>query len=144
MLASQSTVYVTNGLTLAGVNGTGTGTINLTRYGSTLYVEGSETIDNATINIGNNSTCNDLYNYDYGGAATLLSSPDIRELCTRMMQEMQLCGERLDLRIDMTPEERLGIALRLGKFFGVDPRWFMNMQTQYDLQIEAARLVEKA
>jgi len=35
------------------------------------------------------------------------------------------------------------IALRLGKFFGVDPRWFMNMQTQYDLQIEAARLAEK-
>jgi addiction module HigA family antidote len=26
-----------------------------------------------------------------------------------------------------------GIALRLGKFFGVDPQWFMNMQSQYDL-----------
>ena len=35
------------------------------------------------------------------------------------------------------------IALRLGRFFGVDPRWFMNMQTQYDLQIEASRLAEK-
>ena len=35
------------------------------------------------------------------------------------------------------------IALRLGKFFGVDPRWFMNMQTQYDLQIEAGRLADK-
>ena len=35
------------------------------------------------------------------------------------------------------------IALRLAKFFGVDPRWFMNMQTQYDLHVEAARLAEK-
>ncbi|WP_199699026.1 HigA family addiction module antitoxin [Oleomonas cavernae] len=25
------------------------------------------------------------------------------------------------------------IALRLGKFFGVDPQWFMNMQSKYDL-----------
>jgi addiction module HigA family antidote len=32
------------------------------------------------------------------------------------------------------------ISPRLGKFFGVDPRWFMNMQTQYDLALEAARL----
>jgi addiction module HigA family antidote len=35
------------------------------------------------------------------------------------------------------------IALRLGKFFGVDPRWFMNMQTQYDLALESARLADK-
>jgi addiction module HigA family antidote len=31
------------------------------------------------------------------------------------------------------------IALRLGRFFGVDPQWFMNMQAKYDLHIEAAR-----
>ena len=35
------------------------------------------------------------------------------------------------------------VALRLGKFFGVDPRWFMNMQTQYDLQIQAELLADK-
>lgn len=35
------------------------------------------------------------------------------------------------------------IALRLGKFFDVDPRWFMNMQTQYDLHVEAERLADK-
>ncbi len=35
------------------------------------------------------------------------------------------------------------IALRLGKFFGADPRWFMNMQTQYDLQVQAELLAEK-
>ena len=35
------------------------------------------------------------------------------------------------------------IALRLVKFFDVDPRWFMNMQTQYDLQVQGERLADK-
>lgn len=34
------------------------------------------------------------------------------------------------------------LALRLGRFFGVDPQWFMNMQARYDLEIAAARLGE--
>jgi antitoxin HigA-1 len=29
------------------------------------------------------------------------------------------------------------IALRLGKLFGVDPQWFMNMQCRYDLAVAA-------
>ena len=32
------------------------------------------------------------------------------------------------------------IALRLGKFFGVDAQWFLNMQSKYDLHAERARL----
>jgi addiction module HigA family antidote len=32
------------------------------------------------------------------------------------------------------------IALRLGRFFNVDPQWFMNMQSKYDLHVEAERL----
>ncbi len=32
------------------------------------------------------------------------------------------------------------IALRLGRFFEVDPQWFMNMQSKYDLHSEAERL----
>ena len=32
------------------------------------------------------------------------------------------------------------IALRLGRFFNVDPQWFMNMQSKYDLRVEAERL----
>ena len=27
------------------------------------------------------------------------------------------------------------IAVRLGKFFDVDPQWFMNMQSKYDLRL---------
>lgn len=32
------------------------------------------------------------------------------------------------------------IALRLGKFFNVDPQWFLNMQAKYDLETERDRL----
>jgi len=32
------------------------------------------------------------------------------------------------------------IALRLGRSFGVDPQWFLNMQAKYDLQAESERL----
>ena len=32
------------------------------------------------------------------------------------------------------------IALRLGRFFDVDPQWFMNMQAKYDLHVQAALL----
>ena len=32
------------------------------------------------------------------------------------------------------------LALRLGRFFGVDPEWFMNMQSKYDLEVQAERL----
>lgn len=32
------------------------------------------------------------------------------------------------------------IALRLGRFFGVDPQWFMNMQAKYDLHVQGALL----
>ena len=32
------------------------------------------------------------------------------------------------------------IALRLGRFFGVDPQWFMNMRSKYDLHEQAKRL----
>ena len=32
------------------------------------------------------------------------------------------------------------IALRLGKYLGVDPRWFMNMQAKYDLDTSSEEL----
>ena len=74
--ASSSYVYVTNGLTMAGVGGTGTGTIDLTGQSAQLYAEGSETLNNATINIGNNST-DYIYNYDYSAAAVLTLGPSL-------------------------------------------------------------------
>jgi addiction module HigA family antidote len=35
------------------------------------------------------------------------------------------------------------IALRLGKYFGVDPQWFLNMQAQFDLLTASELLVEE-
>lgn len=35
------------------------------------------------------------------------------------------------------------IALRLGKFFNVDPQWFMNMQAKYDLHVEKVELAKE-
>jgi addiction module HigA family antidote len=35
------------------------------------------------------------------------------------------------------------IALRLGRYFGVDPQWFMNMQASYDLQRQGEALASE-
>ena len=35
------------------------------------------------------------------------------------------------------------IALRLGTYFGVDPAWFLNMQTKYDLAAQREALAEQ-
>lgn len=35
------------------------------------------------------------------------------------------------------------VALRLGKYFGVDPQWFLNMQAKYDLHVEGEALAEE-
>jgi antitoxin HigA-1 len=32
------------------------------------------------------------------------------------------------------------IALRLGRYFGVDPQWWMNMQAKYDLHVVSREL----
>jgi len=58
-----------DGITLTGASGSGPGAINLTSSGPTasiLYAQGRETLDNATISIGNasSSNLNVLYNYD--------------------------------------------------------------------------------
>jgi len=35
-----------------------------------------------------------------------------------------------------------GIALRLGRFFDVDPQWFLNMQTKYALSVARSEFDE--
>ena len=34
------------------------------------------------------------------------------------------------------------IALRLGRFFEVDPQWFMNLQSKYDLSAAAEEMAD--
>jgi len=50
------------------------------------------------------------------GTATMLANADVRELCVRMMEEMQLCAQRLNLGAGISAAERLEVALRLGDF----------------------------
>jgi 2-dehydropantoate 2-reductase len=50
------------------------------------------------------------------GTSTMLGSPDIRDLCVRMMEEMQACARHLDLPMSMTPQERIAVTQRLGDF----------------------------
>ena len=35
------------------------------------------------------------------------------------------------------------VALRLGKYFGVDPQWFLNMQSKYDLHVQGEALAHE-
>ena len=52
---SVECVFIANGLTATGVNGTGAGTVNLTGTSDNIYFEGNTTFDNATINLGSAS-----------------------------------------------------------------------------------------
>ena len=72
--ANSSLLYVKDGFT----GGAGGATISLTGGGSELRAEGSETIDNAIINIGNNDgNWSGLENYDLSGAGTLTLGPNL-------------------------------------------------------------------
>jgi 2-dehydropantoate 2-reductase len=50
------------------------------------------------------------------GTSKMLGDADVRELCIRMMEEMQQCAQRLDLQMSITPAERIAVTQRLGDF----------------------------
>jgi 2-dehydropantoate 2-reductase len=63
-----------------------------------------------------NMNMNPLSALTRSGTSKMLADPDVRELCVRMMEEMQLCAQRLDLQMSMTPAERITVTQRLGDF----------------------------
>jgi 2-dehydropantoate 2-reductase len=67
------------------------------------------------------------------GTSRMLADADVRELCVRMMEEMQECGRRLQLTMSMTPQERIGVTQRLGDF-----------KTSMLADLEAGRALELA
>jgi 2-dehydropantoate 2-reductase len=67
------------------------------------------------------------------GTSRMLADEDVRELCMRMMEEMQECGRRLGLTMTMTPEERIHVTQRLGDF-----------KTSMLADLEAGRALELA
>ncbi len=50
------------------------------------------------------------------GTSRMLADPDVRELCIRMMEEMQSCAQRLGLEMNIAPAERIAVTQRLGDF----------------------------
>ena len=63
-----------------------------------------------------NMNMNPLSALTRSGTARMLGCPEIRDLCVRMMEEMQVCGNMLDLQMNMTPAERIAVTQRLGDF----------------------------
>jgi 2-dehydropantoate 2-reductase len=63
-----------------------------------------------------NMTMNPLSALTRRGTSTMLANGDARELCIRMMEEMQLCARQLDLAVAISPEERIEVTQRLGDF----------------------------
>jgi 2-dehydropantoate 2-reductase len=63
-----------------------------------------------------NMTINPLSALTRCGTARMLDDADIRDLCLRMMEEMQLCARRLGLNVAMSPAQRIAVAQRLGDF----------------------------
>jgi 2-dehydropantoate 2-reductase len=63
-----------------------------------------------------NMTMNPLSALTRRGTAGMLANEHVRELCIRMMNEMQHCATHLDLTIAMSPQERIAVTQRLGDF----------------------------
>jgi 2-dehydropantoate 2-reductase len=63
-----------------------------------------------------NMTMNPVSALTRRGTAQMLGNGHVRELCIRMMDEMQQCATRLNLEVAMTPQERIAVTERLGDF----------------------------
>jgi 2-dehydropantoate 2-reductase len=63
-----------------------------------------------------NMSVNPLSALTRSGTAKILANEQVRELCIHMMEEMQLCAQRLELKIAMTPADRIAVVQKLGDF----------------------------
>ena len=70
------------------------------------------------------------------------------------MKPMGITARRLAADIDVSPSRiselvhgsrpiTADTALRLGLFFGMEPRFWLNLQTEYDMRVAARALQEK-
>ena len=94
-----------------------------------------------------NMTINPLSALTRCATTKMLSSPDVRDLCVRMMEEMQNCARRLDLQVAMTPLERIAVAQRLGNFktsmlVDLEAHRPLELDPQLGAVIEIAALLE--
>jgi hypothetical protein len=72
-MSDEPIVTIVGGLTMTGAGGTGPGTIQDTGYASRLVFQNTQTIDNATINIGNANYTDYIFFYDSIGSGQTLT-----------------------------------------------------------------------
>jgi 2-dehydropantoate 2-reductase len=94
-----------------------------------------------------NMTMNPLSALTRSGTSAMLADAEVRELCIRMMQEMQLCGAKLNLPVQITPEERIGVTQRLGNFktsmlADLEAGRALELDPQLGAVVEIAQLLE--
>ncbi len=94
-----------------------------------------------------NMTMNPLSALTRCGTARMLANADVRELCIRMMEEMQRCAEQLKLEIAMSAAERIAVTQRLGDFktsmlADMEAGRALELQPQLGAVAEIARLLE--
>ncbi|MEX0869119.1 MAG: HigA family addiction module antitoxin [Nitriliruptoraceae bacterium] len=60
----------------------------------------------------------------------------------RLAKDISVPPRRINEIVHGTRAVTADTALRLGRYFGTTPRFWLNLQTQYDLEVAADRLGE--
>jgi 2-dehydropantoate 2-reductase len=94
-----------------------------------------------------NMTMNPLSALTRRGTSDMLADADVRALCIRMMEEMQRCAVRLNLAVEISPQERIGVTQRLGNFktsmlADLEAGRPLELDPQLGAVVEIARLLE--
>ncbi len=94
--ASSAVTIAGAGLVLSGAGGTGAGQIDLTGSGSSMFVAGNQTLDNATFDLGGNSNLIQLQTTSASGTLTLGLSLTIDQTGPASIQdEYRTAGDKL-------------------------------------------------
>ena len=93
-----------------------------------------------------NMTMNPLSALTRCGTSKMLANADVRELCISMMEEMQLCAQKLNLEVAMSPQERIAVTQRLGDFktsmlADMEAGRALELEPQLGAVVEIARLL---
>jgi 2-dehydropantoate 2-reductase len=121
--------------------------VNALRAGG-INAEGSDCIRrDVWTKLWGNMTMNPLSALTRCGTAKMLANAEVRELCVRMMEEMQLCAQRLNLAISMSPAERIAVTQRLGDFktsmlADMEAGRALELDPQLGAVVEIARLLD--
>ncbi len=63
--------------------------------------------------------------------------------CRQLASDIDVSSSRISELVHGKRPVTADTALRLGLFFGMDPRFWLNLQTEYDMRIASRTLLEK-